>query len=48
MNGFVIHSVPGSPFDRAPNIRQWLDGMNARPSMRATTWERVAAMAKAA
>jgi len=32
----------------APNIRQWLDGMNARPSMRATTWERVAAMAKAA
>jgi len=32
----------------SPNIRQWLDGMNARPSMRATTWERVAAMAKAA
>jgi len=31
-----------------PNIRQWLDRMNARPSMRATTWERVAAMAKAA
>jgi glutathione S-transferase len=31
-----------------PNIRQWLDAMNARPSMRATTWERVAAMAKAA
>jgi glutathione S-transferase len=31
-----------------PTIRQWLDRMNARPSMRATTWERVAAMAKAA
>jgi glutathione S-transferase len=30
------------------NIRQWLDRMNARPSMCATTWERVAAMAKAA
>lgn len=23
----------------SPNIRQWLDRMNARPSMRATTWE---------
>lgn len=33
---------------RTPNIRQWIDRMNARPSMRATTWERVAAMAKAA
>lgn len=32
----------------SPAIRQWLDRMNARPSMRATTWERVAAMAKAA
>jgi glutathione S-transferase len=32
----------------SPNIRQWRDRMNARPSMRATTWERVAAMAKAA
>ncbi|MDB6086076.1 MAG: glutathione S-transferase [Gammaproteobacteria bacterium] len=30
------------------NIRQWLDRMKARPSMAATTWERVAAMAKAA
>jgi len=26
------------------NIRAWLDRMNARPSMAATTWERVAAM----
>jgi glutathione S-transferase len=32
----------------SPNVRQWLDRMNARPSMCATTWERVAAMAKAA
>jgi glutathione S-transferase len=31
-----------------PNIRRWLDRINARPSLRATTWERVAAMAKAA
>lgn len=32
----------------SPNIRQWLERMNMRPSMHATTWERVAAMAKAA
>jgi glutathione S-transferase len=30
------------------NVRTWLDRMNARPSMVATTWERVAAMANAA
>jgi glutathione S-transferase len=30
------------------NLRTWLDRMNARPSMAATTWERVATMAKAA
>lgn len=30
------------------NLRSWLDRMNSRPSMVATTWERVAAMAKAA
>jgi glutathione S-transferase len=30
------------------NLRRWLDRMNARPSMAATTWECVAAMAKAA
>jgi glutathione S-transferase len=30
------------------NLGNWLDRMNARPSMAATTWERVAAMAKAA
>ena len=27
------------------NLRAWLDRMNARPSLAATTWERVAAMA---
>lgn len=29
-------------------LRTWLDRMNARPSMIASTWERVAAMAKTA
>ena len=28
------------------NLQAWLDRMNARPSMQATTWERVAAMAQ--
>jgi glutathione S-transferase len=31
-----------------PNLVAWLARMNARPSMAATTWERVAAMAQAA
>jgi glutathione S-transferase len=31
-----------------PNLVRWLDRMNARPSLSATTWERVADMAKAA
>jgi hypothetical protein len=30
------------------NLRDWLDRMNGRASMRATTWERIADMAKAA
>ena len=30
------------------NLRAWLDRMNARPSLRATTWDRVAEMARAA
>jgi glutathione S-transferase len=34
--------------DKARNIRQWLSRVNARPSMMATTWERVAALAKVA
>ncbi len=32
----------------ASNLRAWLKRMNVRPSMAATTWERVAAMAQAA
>jgi len=32
----------------AQNLRSWLERMNARPSMHATTWERVAALAKVA
>ena len=31
-----------------PELIAWLDRMDARPSFRATTWERVAAMAQAA
>src|SRR5271168_2837713 len=31
-----------------PNLHSWLERMSSRPSMRATTWERVAALAKAA
>jgi len=30
------------------NLRRWLDRMNARPSLQATTWTRVAEMAQAA
>lgn len=37
--------VLGEPY---PNLVAWLDRMNARPSMLATTWERVGQMAKAA
>jgi glutathione S-transferase len=29
------------------NLVRWMDAMNSRPSMRATTWDRVAAMAQA-
>lgn len=32
----------------AANLRQWLDRMIARPSMSATTWERLARLAQAA
>jgi glutathione S-transferase len=33
---------------KSANLHRWLDRMNARPSMVATTWERAAAMAKVA
>jgi glutathione S-transferase len=32
----------------APNLVAWLERMNERPSMKATTWERAAEMAHAA
>ncbi len=32
---------------KTQNLVRWMDAMNARPSMRATTWECVAAMAQA-
>jgi glutathione S-transferase len=31
-----------------PNLVRWLDLVTARPSFRATTWERIAALAEAA
>lgn len=45
-----LHETPEwKPLTAAtPNLCRWLDNMNARPSMVATTWERVAAMAKVA
>jgi glutathione S-transferase len=33
---------------KAPNLVAWLDRMNTRPSLKATTWEQVSEMAKAA
>ncbi len=33
---------------KSANLHRWLDRMNARPSMAATTWERATAMAKVA
>ena len=32
----------------SPNLVSWLQRMNARPSFKSTTWERVAELAKAA
>ena len=34
--------------EEAPNLIAWLARMNERPSLKATTWERLAAMAEAA
>jgi hypothetical protein len=54
MSEFIVHSVPGSPFGRAvlgapqTNLCAWLKRIEDRPSFVATTWERVAEMAKAA
>ena len=38
----------GTLTDKHPNLVRWLATMNARPSMKATTWERVAQLANAA
>jgi glutathione S-transferase len=54
-----VHLAPQLDFLRAtpewepltskhPNLGKWLDLMNSRPSMAATTWDRVNAMARAA
>jgi len=46
----LLHETPESQAltARHANLRMWLDRMNGRPSLAATTWERVAAMAKVA
>lgn len=38
-------SILAGPYD---NLRDWMARMNARPSLKATTWDKVAAMAVAA
>jgi glutathione S-transferase len=46
---FLVGLPEWEPLTEAtPNLLAWLDRMNARPSMQATTWERVAGMAQAA
>jgi glutathione S-transferase len=37
-----------TPAADAPNLVAWLERMNERPSMKATTWEKAAEMAHAA
>jgi len=46
----LLREIPewGPLTARHANLRAWLERMNARASMAATTWERVAAMAKVA
>ncbi|GIL41245.1 glutathione S-transferase family protein [Roseiterribacter gracilis] len=45
---FVATDEAQPMFARHPNLRAWLGRMQARPSMQATTWERVTALAQAA
>jgi len=46
---FLAKTPEWQPLTAAsPNLVSWLDRMNARPSLKATTWERVAELAKAA
>jgi glutathione S-transferase len=47
--GFLAATPEWAPLTAAnPNLVAWLTRMNAQPSMQATTWEKVSAMAKAA
>jgi glutathione S-transferase len=46
---FFVETPEWQPLtEKNANLRAWLERMNARASMKATTWERVAAIAKAA
>jgi glutathione S-transferase len=46
---FLAQTPEWTPLTAAsPNLVAWLDRMNARASFQATTWERIAALAKAA
>jgi len=46
---FFTHVEEGTPmFAAHPNLKAWVERMNARPSMRRTTWERLAADVQAA
>ena len=46
---FFVETPEWGPLtDKAANLRRWLGRVNERPSMIATTWERVAQLAKAA
>ena len=46
---FLAQTPEWGPLTAAlPHLVAWLDRMNARASFKATTWERVAEMAKAA
>ncbi|MBV8850614.1 MAG: glutathione S-transferase family protein [Methylobacteriaceae bacterium] len=45
---FAMTSEGRTIVQRYPNLVSWVERMNARPSMMATTWEKVTEMAKAA
>jgi glutathione S-transferase len=46
---FLVETPEWAPLTATtPNLVAWLDRMTTRPSLKATTWERVSAMAQAA
>jgi glutathione S-transferase len=45
---FVATQEAQSMFAHYPNLGRWLERMQARPSMQATTWEKVSSVAQAA